>query len=99
MLRISYFPQNAQDSEIAKPKGQCNLGLCYLNGRGCRQDTELAFQWIKAAAEQGHPAANYYLGNFYRDGTWVEADAHKAFECYSKAAEQGNADGIVRLGE
>jgi len=27
-----------------------------LHGRGCHQDTELAFQWISLAADSGHPA-------------------------------------------
>ena len=37
------------------PKGQCNLGLCYLRGAGCNQNTELGFQWISLAADSGLP--------------------------------------------
>jgi len=35
--------------------GQCYLGIFYLEGRGCRQDTGLGFQWISQAADSGHP--------------------------------------------
>ena len=34
-----------------------NLGLCYLKGMGCNQDTELAFQWISRAIDSENPIA------------------------------------------
>ena len=42
-------------AHLGNPKGQCNLGLCYLSGLGCHQDTELGFQWISLAADFGLP--------------------------------------------
>jgi len=79
---------------------QTRLGLMFENVTDRKApENEVAFKWMKAAADQKHPQAYYYLGNFYRDGTWVDADAIKAFECYSKSAELGNADAIDRLGE
>ena len=42
---------------MGNPKGQCNLGLCYLKGMGCQQDMGLAFQWISRAMDSGNPIA------------------------------------------
>jgi hypothetical protein len=32
---------------------QCSLGTHYLNGQGCETNRELAFYWLKKAADQG----------------------------------------------
>ena len=42
-------------SELGNPKAMCSLGLHYLRGQGCRQDTELGFSWISAAIDTGFP--------------------------------------------
>jgi len=42
-------------AEMGNPRGQCHLGLLYLEGRGCVQDIELGFQWIMQAADSGVP--------------------------------------------
>jgi len=87
-------------AEQGNADAQCLLGLLVENTADKKApENEEAFHLMEAAAEQGHPAANYFLGNFYRSGTWVDADYHKAVECYTKAAEQGDTDGLERLGE
>jgi len=96
-LKLRYFRLAAEKGD-AEAQILLSLALENVPDKKSPQNEE-AFQWMKAAADQGHPQANYYLGNFYRSGTWVEADGQKAFECYSKAAEQGNSDGLDRLGE
>ena len=87
-------------AEKGEAEAQTRLGLTLeLLDSGIESPThEEAFRWMKAAAEQEHPSANFLLGNFYREGTGGEPDVQKAFECYSKAAELGNSDGMERLG-
>ena len=38
------------------------LGCCYGDGEGVEQDYAKAAEWLKKAAEQGHPRAQYNLG-------------------------------------
>lgn len=41
---------------------QCVIGYCYAAGQGVRQHWAEALKWYRAAAEQGHPNAQYNLG-------------------------------------
>ncbi|MDR3181596.1 MAG: sel1 repeat family protein [Planctomycetaceae bacterium] len=94
--RIHYFRLAAEQGDA---ESQTRLGLALENCSDRKApENEEAFKWMKAAADQEHPDANYFLGNFYRDGTWVENDYPKAFACFMKAAELGNSDGMERLG-
>jgi TPR repeat protein len=45
--------------------------------------------WLTAAANQGHPAAQYYLGLMYENGDGVIKDTAKALTWYQQAANQG----------
>jgi TPR repeat protein len=50
---------------------------------------ELAFVWLKNAAEQNHAEANYWLGICYRDGIGSQNNEELAFDCFSISAENG----------
>ena len=54
-------------AEMGNPKAQCNLGLCYLKGQGCGQDTELGFRWISAAVDSGFSIVLQTLQNMGLD--------------------------------
>ncbi|CAJ1380058.1 unnamed protein product [Effrenium voratum] len=46
--------------ELAKsgePNAQCNLGMAYLRGAGRPEDPDLAAEWLRKAAQQGHQMA------------------------------------------
>jgi TPR repeat protein len=39
---------------------QYNLGLAYQAGAGVEKDDVQSFQWVRKAADQGLPEAQYY---------------------------------------
>ncbi|MCR5414674.1 MAG: sel1 repeat family protein [Kiritimatiellae bacterium] len=67
-----------------------NLGLCYMNGYGCRKDEEKALEAFRTAAEQGHAEAVNNEGRFYREGIVVEKDLEEALRCFRRSASAGN---------
>lgn len=77
---------------------QYELGDCYLEGRGVKQNEVLAFKWFHQAANQGQVDAQNMLGRCYVEGWGVEADETKAIECYRKATDQGLAAALYNLG-
>ncbi len=70
-----------------------NLGLCYENGEGVRQDAEKALRWYRKAAEQGHMRAQCAAGALCESGGDGAFDPipEEAFAWYKKSAEQGFA--------
>lgn len=69
-----------------------NLGLCYENGEGVRQDFTKALRWYTKAAEQGHMRAQCSAGVLCENGGDGAFDPRpeEAFQWYVKSAEQGN---------
>jgi hypothetical protein len=61
-------------------------------------DYDCVFDYIEAAAKEGHVEAMTYLSSFYSEGKGVEKSEGKAFEWTKKAAENGNADAQFNLG-
>ena len=43
------------------PEAQCNLGWCYENGKGVKQDWQKAVEWFTKAAQQGDEYAKEAL--------------------------------------
>lgn len=59
---------------LCDPNGFVNLGACYLQGMGCPQDMEMAFQCYRSAAEAGHPEAMENMSAMYQFGHGVRKD-------------------------
>lgn len=55
---IRYFTK-AVEKNISE--SQFNLALMYESGVGVRQNSEIAFKWVKVAAEGGHAMAQHHL--------------------------------------
>lgn len=70
-----------------------NLGLCYENGEGVRQDYEKALRWYTKGAELGHMRAQCSAGVLCENGGEGEFEPRpeEAFGWYLKSAEQDNA--------
>ncbi len=73
-------------------EAQCDLGLCYYNGEGVRQDYERAAYWWSKAAKQGHVDSMNNLGLCYDYGHGVEKSKAQAIYWYKKAAEHGSKE-------
>ena len=58
MIRTSSVGVRAEEGDA---DAQCELGGCYLNGRGVEDDEKKAIEWFEKAAEQGHPGAQHFL--------------------------------------
>ena len=50
---LEYLRKAQQDA----PEAQFNLGWCYENGKGVKQDWQKAVEWYAKAAEQGYANA------------------------------------------
>lgn len=74
--------------------GSYNLGMCYMNGYGCKVDVEMAFNCFRTAAEKGHPEAFVNIGGFYRDGKVVRQNYESAARFFEKSAKMGNVYGM-----
>lgn len=87
---FSCFKRAAEQKDS---NGFYNLGMCYFNGYGCKEDKEKAFECFRTAAEDGHPEAINNIGGLYRDGVVVERDPVVATKWFAKSADLGNAYG------
>jgi len=89
-------------AEQGHPRGQANLAMAYLKGRGVEQNYDEALRWLDAAAIQGSAKAMLELGLLYRDGDGVPKDSVRGVMWLLLAGQQGSfvasmvASGSVR---
>jgi TPR repeat protein len=55
-------------AEQGDPDAQCNLGMCFHNGRGVERNDKAAFAWYGKAAMQGHRDAQFQLAELWANG-------------------------------
>lgn len=60
------------------------LGICYLLGYGCQQDTARGKMYLEKSGET--PYRNYGLGMMYAEGLGVQEDIEKGVDYLKKAA-------------
>lgn len=87
-------------AERGNADSQTFLGVSlYISGqRGSQKDTAEALEWLRKAAAQGAPGAEFYLGAAYNTGTGVAKDRSEAIKWWHKAAEHGSLDAQATLG-
>lgn len=73
---------------------QFNLGMQYW----ARLDYQKAFEWIKAAADRGHPDAVYQLGMAYLYGRGTLQNYKYALQRFEQAAKLNNHEAQYLLG-
>lgn len=72
-----------------------NIGLCYLQGNGVKEDKKEAVRCFRTAAEKYSSGVAYHnLGICYENGFGVRKDYKKAIEMYGKAVENGEKAGL-----
>lgn len=75
-----------------------NIGLCYLQGNGVKEDKKEAVKCFKTAAEKYSSGVAYHnLGICYENGFGVRKDYKKAIEMYGKAVENGEKAGLEAI--
>ena len=77
--------------------GQGNLGYCYQNGLGVKQNIKKAIKYYKLAVKQGNSHAQLNLAICYFNGQGVKIDQDEAFRLLRLSAEQGNELAIRNL--
>jgi TPR repeat protein len=78
------------------PVAQFSLGaMLYFGGA----DTAQAIEWIRKAAEQQHPSAEFQMGQVYDFGFGVEQSDREALAWYRRSAEHGSAAGQRAVGD
>ena len=75
-----------------------NIGLCYLQGHGVKEDKREAVRCFRTAAENYSSGVGYHnLGICYENGVGVRKDYKKAIEMYEKAVENGEKAGLEAI--
>jgi TPR repeat protein len=67
-----------------------NLGIMYERGEGVPPDPVEALRWLKHAADQRYPAAQYELGRIYQIGEGVAPDKIEGEKWMRMAADNGH---------
>lgn len=81
-----------KSAEHGNANGELFFGLANLN-----QNPESAASWIRKAADQEHPYAQFWMGYCYEQGLGVTQNMETALSWYKKAEALGNKDAIDRL--
>ena len=85
-----------REKEIHDSAIQCEIGKCYLNGIGTKENRTEAFQWFQKSAEQRNANAQFLLGQCYYEGYGTQKNEKDAITWFSRAAEQ-NHDGAKHM--
>ena len=84
---INWYRKSA---ELGYAKGQYNLAIYYLYGKGVKQDYKEAIKLLRKAAGQNNALALELLGDCYYEGRGVVKDNEHAKSWYIKASKQGS---------
>ena len=85
-------------AEQGDSDAQFELGVCYQDGDGVKQDYSESAHWFRLAAKQGDPTAQFSIGHMYASGIGCRKDDTKAIRWLRKAAKQGVSDAYRKLG-
>lgn len=83
-----------QDAQQGNSQAQYDLGWAHWQ----RSEFLEALPFIKAAAGQGHPEAEYMLGMAYLEGHGTVQNYRAAFDQFMHAAEHSHLEAQYRLG-
>ena len=88
-----------QEANSGNVQAQHELGLRYLSGRDVPADTVKGAYWIKKAADQKFPPAEYNYGILLINGWGVEWNPYEAFKSFYLAAskDMGAAEYVIGI--
>lgn len=73
------------------------LGVAFYTGEGVTEDEEMAVNYFRKAAENGHAGAAYMLGDCLLDGIGVKRDRAEALDWLVTSAELGHRGARSRV--
>ncbi|GEM_PF-6223361 len=77
-----------QGAALGQDISQFNLGLCYFQGAGIKQDYDKAAYWFLQAAEQHYQPAQIYLARCYINGLGVSCNDNEAIRLLAEPCEK-----------
>ena len=92
------FVEYRKASKEGDAEAQYNLGVCYYNGEGVRQNRKKASRWWLRSAKQGNPKAQLEVALGYYHGENYPKDYVESVKWCRLAAEQGFAEAQYCLG-
>lgn len=96
---FSELEQVQVKAQYGNPEAQAYLGYLHLNGEeGADRDPVVAARWLRLAAAQEHPMAQFHLALMLAEGVGVERNLTEAAHWCRRAAEQGLPPAQDRLG-
>jgi uncharacterized protein len=96
--RAAIYDALSTAAEAGDPQAQYEFGELNEDWKAAYHDYPTTLKWYKAAALQGHLAAQHRLGYMYRRRVYVDTDFHEAIKWYTMAARQGHAESMSSLG-
>ena len=88
-----------QASDANDPNGHYQLGNCYSNGFGVKQNDKRAVSYFQKASDMGLAIAHCNLGILYENGRGVAKDEKRAAALYRQAADSGLARAQYFMGQ
>jgi uncharacterized protein len=98
MLATAVLPEIEALAHAGNAEAGFLLGTAWAEGLGKQEDPEIALQWYRQAAAQGHVLAQHNIGNVYFSGTGVEQSDTDAVHWWQLAANAGDTVPMYRLG-
>jgi TonB family protein len=84
-------------SDSNDPKADLQLSKAYLDGNGVPQDDQLAFEFLKMAADWNLPEAQFLMGEHYYRDVDNAPDNVNAYMWYALSKRAGGKDGEAML--
>lgn len=76
---------------------QFEVGLCYDEGDGVKEDKYEAFKWFMKAAMNGHGRAQNAVGLCYEAGEGVAKNMSEARRWFQKSVDSGCTKGMINM--
>lgn len=90
--------QLQRSAENGDAEAMTELGICYFQGKGVKEDNDKAFMWLSKAVDAGNAKAHCWLGACYQYGYGTDKNMEKAIELYTKGADLGDSDSMNYVG-
>jgi len=97
--QVTYSDALLKAAKAGDASAQRDLGLCYYNGDGIKQNIQEGIKWWLKAAENGDSSAQLNMALAYENADHVPRDSVQAIKWYRKSAEGGNVDAMKMLGD
>jgi TPR repeat protein len=79
------------------PEAQYELGILYLEGKGCSRDPVAAVAWLTEAMKGGDPEVQFKLATLHEEGIGTSVNYANAGVLYTLACNKGHGPAATRI--